>query len=141
MNPDRLQETFAAFKSDVIRAGKEAEDSLKRGVIDQFWARTFVRALFAFVEAYVYELKVIIRGAAANGELQLSEGEIAMLADITYELDDSGHVKEKPRFIPSERNLRFVHGLATRLFGLKVYPRASDARYQSFKTSVAVRNE
>ena len=137
-NPRRYLAITNALAEDARRCIPEIMNA-STGV-DQFWARTFVRSFFALVEACTYELRLVVREAVSKGALSVSEGERALLSESSFDVNAEGGVYERSRFIPIERNVRFVHTLLERLFGPVATLPVSDYRYAHFKNAVRIRN-
>jgi hypothetical protein len=108
MGAVRLNAVTTPLLSDFTRCCNELRLGANAGQVDQFWARASVRSLFAAVEATIYEFKLVILEENGRGRLPLLDGEIAVLHDETLELDGDGRVNARPRFLPTERGLRFV---------------------------------
>jgi hypothetical protein len=88
---DRLRAVADVLAADTSRSAQSVIEILtneKR--LDQFWARSLVRTFFAWIEAYVFELKLIIRSAAERGLIDLSEGELSLLNEVVYDVNDHG---------------------------------------------------
>src|SRR5947207_9335429 len=110
---ERLHEITTVLSSDVARCGRELNRLQAEGApIDQFWARALVRSFFSLLEAMTYELKLLVRNAAKDEIMTLAEGEQALLSDESFDLDDTGRIVKRPRFLAVERNFRFVYSLA-----------------------------
>src|SRR5437763_12602610 len=113
MGAVRLHAVTAPLLSDFTRCCDELKAAANAGHVDQFWARALVRSLFAAVEATIYEFKLVILEENGRGRLSLSDGELAVLHDEAFEIDGAGQVNSRPRFLPTERGLRFVFSLLT----------------------------
>jgi hypothetical protein len=96
----------------------EKEDS-------QFWRRTFVRAVFAFAESFVFRMKQsAIDIHNLQGDL-FGEAELAFLKEEDareYTINRKGEVdvQTKKRLVPFESNFKFA---------FKVYARAFNSTY------------
>lgn len=106
---------------------------------DEIQRRSVVRSGFATVEGFIAFIKqTILDDLPLNPEIY-SEGEIAILRELTYVVDDRGNVKQSPKFISTEANL---------LFTIKAWCRGiSDGRvdlsgvgWQDFKASLKLRH-
>jgi len=138
IKPHGYVDMTKALIGDVEKAIQALGD-LRSG-FDQFWARTLVRSFFALVEACTHELKNVVLQAAANGVITLSDGERAVLSDVTFDVSSDGSILERPRFVPIERHLRLLHTLMDRLFGSDAALPVSDHRFGKFKASIHIRN-
>lgn len=136
----QLNETIDPLLDDMDRCASEVMKAHQAGTIDQFWSRALIRAFFVVVEALTYQLRTMVQAAAAAGAFALSEHESAAMAEVAYDLNAQGRVVSRPRFIATERHLRFVFGLAMRMVGVDYTLPVSDVRFAHFKTALAVRN-
>jgi hypothetical protein len=136
INPTRFTAVWTPLRDDIL----VCIESLEKDFTNQFWARTLVRTLFTFVEATTYELKLAVLQAAEIGSLDLVLSERVALEDSVYELDNSGKVVARPRFLAAERQMRFVFGLMVRIVGSDAEMPVGDAAYAQFKRALRVRN-
>lgn len=137
---ERLHEITTLLGSDIRRCGVELNRLETEGApIDQFWARALIRSFFALLEAMTYELKLLVRHAAREKLVTLSEGEQSLLSDEAFDLDETGRVVTRPRFLAVERNFRFIYLLAARIVDGPALS-VSEARFEKFKRAVRVRN-
>ena len=106
---------------------------------DEIQRRSVVRSGFATVEGFIAFIKQTILDDLQLNTHVYSEGEVALLRELTYQADDRGNVKSSPKFIPTDANL---------LFTMKAWCRGiSDGRldlgvpgWQNFKKSLALRH-
>lgn len=94
-----------ASSEDLVRCAKEL--SASKG--DQFWRRTLVRIFAAHAEGIIFHLKQSTLLLASHIKVTFTEGEIAFLKEVSFELDEKGHVSERggkyPKFLS---NFRFA---------------------------------
>ena len=91
--------------------------------VDQFWARAVVRAFFAWLEADTFEKRNMALDAHRIGLSPLTEAEIAVLTETSYELDDRARLKRRTNFHPIDRLMRFALTTLARAYGIEVaYP-------------------
>lgn len=126
---------FDTLAEDVVRAIGNSKKSLS-----QPKRRALVRTIFALVEAGTWSRKQIALLQHELGNVSFSEGEIALLKEEQYDLDQSGAVKVQKKFLRLADNIKF---------GVKAYAKAAGIRYvlptdnndwQAFLNSIKVRN-
>ncbi|HKV37007.1 MAG TPA: hypothetical protein VJP89_21890 [Pyrinomonadaceae bacterium] len=123
---------------DAVRAAARGQDGVAR--VDQFWARASIRAFFAGMEALTFEMRLGLRQAIEARLHTLPLDEIPLLADQMLELDATGTPKPRQRFIPIERNFRFLFPRFAAMFGSKVTLDVADAGWNDFTRTVKIRN-
>lgn len=131
ITPDTIAEVSATLAKMV--------DKLPNGLIDQFWARALVRSAFAFIEAVIHELRLILQIAHKRGDIELSEPESAVLSDSTFDVAENGRISKRPRFIPIERNLKLIYAVVARTLGAPEFP-SDDRRFAYLSEAVQLRN-
>src|SRR5687767_8241172 len=70
------------LRQDMLDCGKLAET--------ESGGRSFVRAAFAMIEGIVFNLKQITLALSKHGRGNFSQAELAMLEEVSYDLDDKG---------------------------------------------------
>lgn len=124
-----------AMAQDVI----DAEEILKVRE-DCHSRRSYVRALFAFVEGSVYFIKQTAFTAAIRSQIPLSLGFHALLREETYSLDDKGGIIiQTDRFPPAANNLRFAVKCVNEIFGSSISIDSS-RHWGDFKMAIKIRN-
>jgi len=113
-----------------IQAGEENNDTA---------VRTYLRGLFAWVEATIFGLKGIALKMSEHKTL-FSPAELAMLQEQTYDLDEKGNIKLQPKLIPLTKNLRFAFSTCSRAFSIANTLNVGDARWDSFQKAIEMRN-
>lgn len=73
--------------------------------------RLLIRSVFSFIEAIMYRVKI---GAFLWDTGRLSPGEIALIKEEDYELDDSGTVKTRRARLTLFSNFRFAFAIAAK---------------------------
>jgi hypothetical protein len=100
---------------------------------DRILRRARVRSLFAFVEGVSSALKSIAFQKRDSANVNFSVGELALLQDEDYILDDKGKVKTLAAKIRTENNIKFAFNAFARA-GLVEYELEVDgAGWDSFK--------
>tara|TARA_R110002049_G_scaffold95572_5_gene234753 strand:+ start:265 stop:819 length:555 start_codon:yes stop_codon:yes gene_type:complete len=93
----RLSEDVTYFN---IRLGDETNKNIIR--------RSYVRAVFAFIEGYLYAFKQIsLRISEESEGIKLSPEEIIALKEVEVSIDDSGNIKQRSKYIPARKSLVF----------------------------------
>lgn len=70
--------------------------------------RSYVRSVFAFIEGYTYGFKQIsLRISKEPIGIKLSPEEIVVLKEIEISIDEKGHIKERPKYMPAKNSLVF----------------------------------
>ena len=136
-DPLRLQRVTEILGEDVKRC---FQSLFVLGQVDQFWARTGVRTFFSWVEATTHEMKLLVIEAHSIGLSPLSEPELAVVSDTSWEMGPTGEPVARPRVISIDRLLRFVHVRVGRAYGLEVALPVSEHGWQAFKQVLAIRN-
>jgi len=116
----------------------EEEDS-------QFWRRTYIRAVFAFAESFIFRMKqsaVDIHNLRGN---LFAEAELAFLKeeDIReYSLNRKGEVEiqAKKRFIAFENNFKFAFKVYARAFNSSYTLDLGDGGWDAFRDALEVRH-
>src|SRR5262245_10143901 len=132
LSPRRLAAVIDVLGDDVLSCTNalSQEGNANR---KQFWARSFIRSTFAFIEGAVYEFKLMVLEAAQSNLIDLSLAERTVLSDLGYDVDDSGAIAERPRFVATDRNVRFVFALLVRVFGTCAQLDLAGQGYADFK--------
>jgi hypothetical protein len=102
--------------------------------------RHYVRSVFAFVEGFVFQMKQVAVAAHKDGFVQFTSGDLALLVEVSYDLDDRGEVRRRPANLPFANNARF--GLTA--FGRALAPgysiSFSDSGWETLRRAAKVRN-
>jgi hypothetical protein len=82
------------------------------------------------------------RNNRVHGHLgaELSAGELALLKEEVYSVDEEGRVRARPQYVSTPANVRFVFNVLHRVTGRK--PRVDYSRqgWSDFKAAVRIRN-
>src|SRR4051812_44757309 len=81
---DVLRVDATVCSAKVFQTGQLTSDEI------QFWRRATVRVVFAEIEAVVYQFKRIALAVATLPVLGFSPGDIALLREESYELEQKG---------------------------------------------------
>ncbi len=119
---------------------KDAEEILKVRE-DCHSRRSYVRALFAFVEGSVYFIKQTAFTAAIRSKIPLGLGYYALMREEAYSLDDKGGVRiQKDRYPSAADNLRFAVICVNEIFGSSISIDSSSRHWDDFKKAIKIRN-
>jgi len=80
----------------------------------EFYARQFIRAVFAYLEATTYSVKAWSAGYCMENDIEITPQERYFATDTEYELDEKGKVIEAIAKISLARNIRFALSLNRR---------------------------
>jgi len=105
-----------------------------------FWLRIYVRTFFALVEGTTYGLKQI--AIQANDlQLCLTDAEISLLKEITYELNENGEVKLRSRYFETLSNIRFIFKVIKKVFKMEFEVNFIDNGWKNFRDSLKIRHQ
>jgi hypothetical protein len=124
---------------EILLRDLSAEMVRAASTTDELQRRSVIRSGFATVEGLIAFIKQIITNDLHLNPGLYSEGEVALLRELTYSTDDRGNVRSSPKFIPTEANL---------LFTIKMWCRGvndgrldlSGAGWQNFNASLKLRH-
>lgn len=120
------------LQRDCEQAGKNLQDN-----DTPFNRRTYVRTVFASIEAVIYVLK---QHALQHRQLGgFSDGEIAMLEEKTY-TPDKGKGRAKPKFLRLNENFPFAIGVLYRVLKSPFKLDKKGKEWEAFKKAIEVRN-
>jgi hypothetical protein len=100
-----------------------------------FRRRNLIRTFFALVEGSIFGLKQI----ALNTELSLSEGEISLLEEKSYELRDNGKVKANTKYLKLLPNFRFAVQTFARAFCPSYQLKVDNQGWECFRKAFDIR--
>jgi hypothetical protein len=105
-NPEVLQGIQSLIQT-VLKDISDCQDSVESrdGPLAR---RTLVRTLFAGIEGVVWALKTTALEHHRMGWVVFSQGELALLSEKTFDLDDKGQLLEKSARISLAKNIRFA---------------------------------
>lgn len=127
---NQLHEDF----KEIVRIG--AQDNPKT----DWWKRSAYRAMFAWIEGYVYGMKqVVLRAYMVGTAIELSRSELSFLYEETYSID-KGKTRTKNVFVRLESNIRFTFSVFERIYNLEPMIDAGSQDWQNFCSAIEVRN-
>lgn len=144
---DTFYEVAQALLRDVSRCGdaffalgkEHPNPTPEQREEGQFWLRAFTRSFFALVEGVAYTLRQSALSLYNSGQLQLSEGEYALLAEKRYQWD-KGKVRSMDNFNRALDNVQIAFTLFPRAFGIDFRLNVGDHRYESFQQAMRFRD-
>ena len=131
---NELKRVFVVLVNDL-------EESLVLGRKDptQFAHRTLIRTYFAYVEGLAFQLRQVTLASLQETDL-LSPGEIALLKEERFQLDDRGQPQAKENFQKVLPNLLFSIRCYVKNHGATYQPDISHHGWQCMKKAVEVRD-
>ena len=108
--------------------------------VPQFKRRSFVRAFIALVEFDTYNRKQRALYLHQQGHYRFEASELMLLREIQPELDDTGKVKERQKYLRLIDNYRFAIRMFCKATGIEFQLPTNDAGWTAFKDTVTVRN-
>ncbi|MEY2488781.1 MAG: hypothetical protein QOC70_723 [Verrucomicrobiota bacterium] len=103
--------------------------------------RSFVRAVFAFVEGCTFRFKLLALSFETRRNNSLSVGEISVLSGQAFSVDDNGNVRVRRLQISPSANLQLATRLAARCFDVDTpKPAESKVGWNRFHKAVKLRN-
>lgn len=106
----------------------------------QFSRRTYVRTVFAAIEAVVWSLKQSAVLAGGIASLSFSQAELALLKEKTYSLKPNGRAEELPARLRFEDNLKFALKIYARLHGAETVVDFGGPGFQALHRARKVRD-
>lgn len=113
---------------------------LRQNRASQFARRNYVRAVAAFVEAWINSSKQLCTRAADVAITRFTPAELALLRDVSFELNDKGEAVERQRFFNFEQNFRFAFAAYAKLHGSEIKLKTDEHGWQALRQFVKVRN-
>jgi hypothetical protein len=105
----------------------------------EFNMRTLVRTCFALIEGLAYQIRHVTL-ASLQGTDILSEGELAILKEVKYQLSDNGSVKRGNNFQAMLPQLLFTLRVYAKNHGADFVPKTSDKGWTCLKEAVTIRD-
>ncbi len=102
--------------------------------------RQYVRAVFAYIEGLVFQLKQVVLARHETGMCTLTPIEAALLREESYQVDDDGTPSVRTAYIQLPRNLRFVFSVFAKAHD-HVFSLAVDSGgWRAFREAAEIRN-
>jgi hypothetical protein len=130
-----LRRLFDLLAKDTIAvAGK----SKKR--LSQTKRRSFIRALFAWIEADTFNRKQIALLLHHEGQVDFSAAELALLREEHYDLDPKGQARTQQKFLRLAENRRFGVRCFCKATGIDYNVETGNQGWEGFLRSIKLRN-
>jgi hypothetical protein len=84
--------------------------------LDPIARRLLVRSVFSYIEGMSHALKMQSQDQA---HYRLTAGEVLLVQEVAYDLDDNGTIRERPAKLRTLANLLFSIRLSTRSYGIE----------------------
>jgi hypothetical protein len=133
---------------DVQRCHKGLLDAIDEGSIDDegnveadaFHARQLIRAVFAYIEAITFSVKIKAASKCLRDSMEISAPERYIAAEIGYDLNDKGEIVDCPAHLRLAANIRFAFSLYERAHDLPPEFDASSEWWSCLRESIRVRD-
>jgi hypothetical protein len=106
----------------------------------EFYSRQFVRAVFAYIEAVTFSVKVSSAATCLDNEIDMTPQERYFATDTEYEINDKGNVVESIARISLAKNIRFAIALNRRAHRITELFDASVEWWNCLKAAIKVRD-
>lgn len=106
----------------------------------QFGRRIYIRTLFAHIEGITFQMKQDVLHIYEIKGWRCSEGELALLKEEAYELDDKGEVYVQMKPLQLRKNMRFAFKMFSHALGIDYELDVSSEGWSSLKESINIRN-
>lgn len=146
MNDEKLLAEYETISAEMLNTERLLGGDIKmcdaalREDDSQFWRRTYVRALFAYIEGLNYLKKVHAFQAHLAGRVKYTKAELSVILEESYELNNQGEAVERTSFKSLDKNLRFAFQVYARIYDICFKVDCSGLGWQSFKTAIKIRN-
>ena len=115
-----------------------ARNGLKH-VDQEFWRRIYIRALFATIEADIFQRKQL--ALMGHGDTYVfSTAELTVLRELQYNVQNNGAINESAKFVPLAANYRLSFKLAAKVIGSQFELDCSGRPWQDFLDCIQIRN-
>jgi hypothetical protein len=130
-----IQNMILVLNNDVRHFWKilEKDDS-------QLIRRTFIRTLFAAIEASLYQAKMILIYANNMGYISLLPEELVLLLEKNYQIDDKGKAKPINNFQSFRNNFLFIYNTLFRYVNISYQIDKKDKHWGNLITILKTRN-
>ncbi len=142
-------ELIETLGEDIDRCYRGLDGSIKRGKRNadgtieakyEYHARQFIRAIFAFIEAVTYSVKLHAADHQMKAGIGLTDAERLFVLEVEYALKDNGDICERPAHIRLVDNIRFAFALQEKSLGITEKFNANVEWWSCLKSSIKVRD-
>lgn len=137
-----MQELLQPFSKTINTLALDLDTILGNGrrSLSQTDRRSLVRALFALIEADVFNRKRIALRLCDEGFVSFSIAELALLREEQYVLDDKGLAKTNQKFLRLSDNLKFAIHSFVKAADIKHNIPTGTREWKAFQRSIKIRN-
>lgn len=107
---------------------------------NSFWRRTYIRCLFAIIEADISMRTQLIIMSKNQGDLELTCAEESVLLEVQYKLKKNGEVNLQEIYYPLPERYRFTFRLAARALLSSFQIDCTGESWRNFQSLIKVRN-
>jgi hypothetical protein len=130
-----LVELSDALLSDVQTASRQLASAPIA-----YHRRQYVRSVFSLLDGMAYALKQAAHEGAAGFGVVFSLGEVAMIREETYDLDERGQAKSRPAYPRWAANMRFALDIVARAANVPNRADFGGAGWEALLRAVKLRN-
>jgi hypothetical protein len=141
-------ELIETLGDDIDRCYRGLERSLNRGKRNgdgtveakyEYHARQFIRAIFAFIEAVTYSVKLNAAERCMDNEIELTHAERQFVVEVEYALKENGETCKRAAHIRLVDDIRFAFALQEKSLGIKEKFNANIDWWSCLKSAIKVR--
>jgi hypothetical protein len=149
MSERTTSELIETLGNDIDRCHRELIGSIDDGNVDpngdvhadyEYHARQLIRAIFAFVEAVTFTVKVHAAEYCLHNNCDIADAERFFAVDVEYVLTDKGEVVDRPAHLRLADNIRFAFALQEKALGCAQKFDPSTEWWSCLKSSIRVRD-
>jgi hypothetical protein len=149
MSDRTTSELIEALGNDIDRCHRELIESFDAGEVSpdgdvyadyEYHARQLIRAIFAFIEAVTFSVKVKAVEYCLQHKRHISDAERLLAVDIEHVLSDKGEIVERPAHIRLADNIRFAFALQEKALRVAKQFDPSTEWWSCLKSSIRVRD-
>jgi hypothetical protein len=142
-------ELILILGEDIDRCHRRLIQAIDAGTVEpngdvsadyEFHARQLIRAIFAFIEAVTFSIKVRAAAYCLAKKRDISDGERYFSVDLEHGLTDKGQVVDRPAHIRLADNIRFAFALQEKALGCAAVFDPAAKWWSCLKSSIKVRD-
>jgi hypothetical protein len=142
-------ELIEALGEDVNRSHEALLKVIDAGTLEkngsiaaeyEFEARQLIRAIFAYIEAVTFSVKVSCVHQCMEAGIEVSDYERQLAVEVAGELTDGGEIVERPAKLRLAQNVRFAFKLLEKSTGKPTTFNPADHWWSCFKAAIRVRD-
>ena len=140
---EEIQEIIYALGGDIERiSGNLGDRSITESVSEEQETnrRSYVRAVFAIIEAIVEQHKRLILELGEKEIVTLPKGAREALSEYIYIVKDNGDISPQFRYLQLQRKLRAVYKVAEEVFGDPLDIDFGDQGWESLQKAIQIRD-